>query len=87
MLQFDIERKVNAVMNRNGLYCIKGDKITVSPWNNRRVTVFVSNNLMRVDENISQKIQHELLDSLLSEYDDIRIQKDEQGWLFSIYES
>ena len=86
MLQFEVERIVNAVINRNGLYCLKGDKITVSPWNNGKVTVFVSNNLMRVTENISQKIQYELLYAFISKYDDIRIQKDEQGWLFSVHE-
>lgn len=85
-MEYNIERIVSSVMQRNGLACTKGDKVRISPYQKGMITVFVSNSLFRVSENISKKIQMELLVSLLVEYNDIRILKDDEGWLFIVHE-
>ena len=86
-MEYNIERIVSSVMQRNGLACTKGDKVRISPYQKGgMITIFISNSLFRVSENISKKIQMELLANLLVEYNDIRILKDDEGWLFIVHE-
>ena len=86
-IEHNMERIVRSVMQRNGLAaCLKGDKVRISPYFHGMITVFISNNLYRVSENISKKIQLEILEIILEGYDDIHICKDDEGWLFIVHE-
>ena len=86
-IEQNMERIVRSVMQRNGLVaCFKGEKVRISPYFHGMITVFISNNVFRDSENISKKLQMEVLAILLEGYNDLHICKDDEGWLFIVHE-